>query len=90
MQYLGKTTNAFSERIKQDIAAKLTSGDLRTRHIERCNSAITKHLKEHRDCIPSADKIVTNRFRILAPARNKMHLDSLDAVFIRAINPEFY
>ena len=88
MQYVGKKTQLFSKKIKQHIPAKLISGKVRTRHIERCNSAITKHLKEHRDCIPSADEVVANRFQILASASNKMHLDILEAVFICALNPK--
>ena len=88
MQYVGKTTQVFSERIKQHIPAKLIFGKVRTRHIEWCDSAITKHLKERRECIPSAHEIVANQFRIPASARNKMHLDVLEAVFIRAMNPE--
>ena len=74
--------------IKQDIAVKLNSGNVRTRHIKRCNSATTKQLKEHRDCLPRADEIFANRFRILAPARNTLHLDVLDAVFVRAMYSE--
>ena len=70
MQYVGKTTQVFSKRIKQHIPVKLISGKVRSRHIERCDSAITKHLKEHRESIPSADEIVANQFWILASARN--------------------
>ena len=88
MQYVDKTTQVFSENIKQHILAKLISGKVRTRHVEQCDSATAKHLKEHRECIPSADELVANRFRILASVRNKIHLDVLELVFIHAMNPE--
>ena len=77
-RYVGKTTQSLALRIQQHIPAKIgcnhSSGD----------SSITKHLKVSRACIPSEP---ASRFRVLAQARHRSHLDILEALFIQKLSP---
>ena len=85
-QYVGKTIQVFSERIKQHVSNKLVEAKtVAARKIEANDSAVTKHLKESPDCLRSDPK---SRFQVLAQARNKAHLDVLEAVYIRHLEPE--
>ena len=84
--YVGKTTQRLAERIKQHIPPKLLTEDkqLQTR---AADSAITKHLISSRKCMTSEDGL-TERFAVLALARNKSHLDVLEGLFIKHLTPE--
>ena len=85
-QYVGKTTQVLSERIKQHVARKLIDGKTEKRvKIEKNDSAVTKHLKGNPECIPLEPE---RCFTVLARARNKSHLDVLEAVFIRTLSPD--
>ena len=86
MQYVGKTTQVLPERIKQHVARKLIDGRTEKRmKIEKNDSAVTKHLKVNPECIPLEPE---RCFTVLAQARNKSHLDVLEAVFIRTLSPD--
>ena len=83
---MGKTTQVLSERIKQHVARKLIDGKTEKRlKIEKNDSAVTKHLKGNPECIPLEPE---RCFTVLARARNKSHLDVLEAVFIRTLSPD--
>ena len=84
-QYVGKTSQVLAERIKQHIPNKVMEKN-QAKHIktEKTDSAITKHLKESTNCIPTDPQA---RFQTLAKARNKQHLDILEALFIRKLSP---
>ena len=85
-QYVGKTTQVFSERIKQHVSNKLREAKtVATRKIEAKDSAVTKHLKESPDCLRSDPR---SRFKVIAQARNKANLDVLEAVYIRHLEQE--
>ena len=77
-QYIGKTVQILSERIKQHVPSKLNA------RVGANDSAVTKHLKERPLCIPENP---ASRFKILARARNRSHLDLLEAIFIRSFSP---
>jgi len=82
--YIGKTTQRFSERIKQHVPESVvgSSGKLNK---ARNDSAILVHLKSEAKCRPK--KCVTDRFEVLAPARDQNHLDVLEAMYIRSFTP---
>ena len=83
--YVGKTTQVLGERIKQHIPDRLFV-NLRGRpDAASSDSAITKHLIEHREC---ADKNVRTNFTVLAKARHSQHLDVLEALYIKSRSPE--
>ena len=88
-QYVGRTTQRFSERIKQHVPTKLrlkgVNANLRE---DSCDSTVTKHLKKNPTCIPGSDEETSERFRVLAQARNVVHLEILEAVYIRNLTPE--
>ena len=76
----------FSERIKQRVSCKLIEvKTVATRKIEAKDSAVTKHLKESPDCLQSDPRL---RFKVLAQARSIVHLDVLEAVYIRHLELE--
>ena len=83
---MGKTTKVLSERIQQHVARKLIDG--RTEKglkSEKNDSAVEKHLKGNPIYIPLEPE---KCFTVLARARNKSHLDILEAVFIRTLSPD--
>ena len=84
---MGKTTQVLSERNKQHVARKLIDGKTEKRvKIEKNDSSVTKHLKGNPECIPlEPERCFTV---VLARARNKSHLDVLEAVFIRTLSPD--
>ena len=85
-QYVGKTTQVLSEGIKQHVSSKLIEAKtVANRKIEAKDSAVTKHLKESPDCLRSDRRL---RFKLLAQARNKVHLDVLEGIYIRHLEPE--
>ena len=86
-QYVGRTTQRFSERIKQHVPKKLRNGDVANLREDRCDSAVTKHLKNSHTCIPASDKETFEHFHVLAQARNALHLEILEAVYIRNLTP---
>ena len=65
-------------RIQQHIPAKIGCNH------SSSDSSITKHLKMSRACIPSEP---ASRFRVLAQARHRSHLDILEALFIQKLSP---
>ena len=84
--YVGKTSQIFHERIKQHVPEKLLNLAPGTKaKTATSDSAITKHLMTSKDCIPT-DPV--ERFQLLTRARNKSHLDILEALFIRNLTPE--
>ena len=81
--YIGKTVQRLSERIRQHIPNKL----LETPPVLRgakTDSAITRHLKEHPECIAEG---LRSRFRIVARGRSQTHLDVLEALYIQSLSP---
>ena len=88
-QYVGRTTQRFSERIKQHVPTKLRLKGVKANLREdSCDSAVTKHLKKNPTCTPRSDEETSERFRVLAQARNVVHLEILEAVYIRNLTPE--
>ena len=84
--YVGKTSQIFQDRIKQHVPEKLLNlvpGAKAKTAIS--DSAITKHLMTSNDCIPT-DPV--ERLELLTRARNKSHLDVLEALFIKSLTPE--
>ena len=79
-QYIGKTVQILSERIKQPMPSKLNA------RVSANDSTVTKHLKERLVCIPENP---ASLFEILASARNRSLLDLLEAIFIRSFSPFF-
>ena len=53
-------------------------------HPKQCASAIGQHLLENSEC---AANYKDDSFRILGMARSRFHLATLEAVFIKAIQP---
>ena len=85
-QYVGKTTQVLSERISQHVPNKLVeAGPTTARKVGRKDSAITKHLSESPACLQGDPR---QRFTILSQARDQLHLDFLEAIFIRRIKPD--
>ena len=82
-QCVGKTIQVLAERIKQHVPKKLIN-QTKAMKIDRCDSVITKHLKENPSCIPEQP---AERFKILTQARTQMHLDMLEAIFIKSLTP---
>ena len=81
--YVGRTIQRLSERIKQHVPDKLLAPSPSLRKAA-ADSAITRHLKESPSCI--SDKLRQN-FSILARARHQTHLDVLEALFINKLSP---
>ena len=86
--YVGKTIQLLGERIKQHIPDRLFMS-LRQKSLVKSSSdsAITKHLADHSECVYGKAEMRT-RFRVLASARHSQHLDVLEALFIRSRCPE--
>ena len=85
-QYVDKTTEVLSERISQHVPNKLVeAGPTTTRKVGKKDSAITKHLSESPACLQGDPR---QRFTILSQARDQLHLDFLEAIFIRRIKPD--
>ena len=84
LTYVGKTTQCLSFRMKQHIPEKLfaQSPDLKCL---RTDSGITRHLKEHPECIEKT--LIPGAFKMLAQARGQDHLDVLEALFIQRLTP---
>ena len=66
-QYIGKTSQRLTERIKQHVPNKLLNGKEK-RH-EKSDSAITKHVKSSPACFPPTESQLSARFRVLTKAR---------------------
>ena len=49
----------------------------------RSDSAITRHLRSHHDCLMAVCSHVFDLFSVVARARNHFHLDVLEAVYIQ-------
>ena len=77
--YVGKTTQRLSERIKQHIPPNIA-----TRKSNQADSAILAHIRNKPACVPTNAQ---ERFRILARARSSYHLDILEAMYIRSLEP---
>ena len=77
--YVGKTTQRLSERIKQHIPPNIA-----TRKSNQADSAILAHLRNKPACVPTNAQEL---FRILARARSSYHLDILEAMYIRSLEP---
>ena len=75
----------LADRIKQHIPMKLRRSGANQQQIERSESAITCHLKLSPACIPPDPEA---SFDILMKVRNRQQLDVLEALFIRALEPE--
>ena len=75
----------LADLIKQHIPMKLRRSGANQQRIERSDSAITRHLKLSPACIPSDPEA---SFDILMKAINRQQLDVLEALFIRALEPE--
>ena len=86
--YVGRTSQCLSARIEQHIPRKLLNcrkGDI---PIDKADSAVTRHLKESQQCRGFFDVNRRNDgFRILAHARHDLHLEVLEALFIRKLSP---
>lgn len=82
-QYVGKTTQVLSERIKQHVTNKLV--ETKTMKKERNDTAITRHLRENLTCLMASPR---KRFKVLMEARSKNNLDVLEALFIKQLKPE--
>ena len=77
--YVGNTTQRLSERIKQHIPPNIA-----TRKSKQADSAILAHIRNKPACVPTNAQ---ERFRILARARSSYHLDILEAMYIRSLEP---
>ena len=77
LTHVGKTSQKFTERTKQHVPDKLIDGDLTHTKSE---SAITRHLKDSAECVPSDRADMQSRFSIVSSARSKCHLYVLEAV----------
>ena len=86
LTYVGKTSQKFTERMKQHVPDKLIDGDLTH---PKSESAITRHLKDSAECVPSDRADAESRFSIVSSARSKCHLHVLGAVYmyIRSLAP---
>ena len=83
--YVGRTVQRLSERIKQHIPEKIavkTCGTIGA----STESAITRHLRENRKCIKEPEEMAS-RFEVIAYARNTLHLQTLEALYIRSRSP---
>ena len=83
--YVGRTTQRFSERIKQHVPSRILKSPPDRRKV-KSNSAITDHLKSNIKCIGDFESM-NGRFRSLAQARNRPHLDILEAQYIAKLSP---
>ena len=83
--YVGKTTQRFSERIKQHVPSRILKSPP-DRRKGKSDSAITDHLKSNIKCIGDFESM-NGRFRSLAQARNRPHLDILEALYIAKMSP---
>ena len=83
--YVGRTNQCLSERIKQHIPEQLLKTNPNVKATSY-DSGITKHLKRSKVCRNPA---LPTKFRIISSvARNECHLEILEALFIRARSPE--
>ena len=83
-QYIGKTTQVLSERIRQHVPRKpVGKTELQS------DSAITKHRRQNvATCMRYDDQTITKRFQVLTQARRRSHLDLPEAIYIRSIAPD--
>ena len=62
---------------------------IRPEMVERKSDfAITKYVKLSQDCLRSVCSNVLSHFSVVARARSKSHLNTLEAIFIARLNPE--
>ena len=88
--YIGKTSQHLKERIKQHIPDDLLAEPLVKTglKVKASDSAICKHLKVNASaCIHPR---MHQRFCVLAKARDKQHLDVLEALFIKTLSPALF
>ena len=83
--YIGKTIQRLSERIRQHVPTKILKSPPE-RKKGKGDSAITEHLKDSVRCISDVESM-NGRFRSLAQARNRFHLDILEALYIAKMKP---
>ena len=83
---VGKTTQRFTERIRQHVPDGLLKVPPITRRANS-DSAVTKHLKDSLGCI-GQQPVMQERFCVLKQARGQVQLDVLEALFIRKLKPE--
>ena len=83
-QYVGKTTQVLSERIRQNVPRKpVGKTELQS------DSAIAKRQRQNAaTCIRDDDQTITKRFQVLTQARSRSHLDVPEAIYIRSIAPD--
>ena len=78
--YVGKTTQQFSERIRQHVPTKSLKSPPERKKVKG-DSAITEHLKDCIRCISDVESM-NGWFRSLAQAWNRSLLDILKALYI--------
>ena len=86
LTYVGKTTQCLQERIKQHLPKKLFESAPNLQK-NPSDSAITRHIKESKECRQKLTSLLSS-FQVIAQARNKYHLNILEALFIRAKSPD--
>ena len=86
LTYVGKTTQCLQERIKQHLPKKLFESAPNLQK-NLSDSAITRHIKESKECRQKLTSLLSS-FQVIAQARNKYHLNILEALFIRAKSPD--
>ena len=84
--YVGRTSQRLGDRMKQHIPDKvLRTPAPRNAKPSSADSGITKHLKQSNSCI---DPSLRENFFIIAKGRNQVHLEVLEALFIRRKKPD--
>ena len=84
--YIGRTSQRFSERIRQHVPDGLLQTPSVTRGV-RTDSAVTCHLKGSLTCVLANRKQLKERFSVVARARGPLHLEVLEALFIKRHTP---
>ena len=87
--YVGRTSQRRQDRIKQHIPKAIRNQAQPNRDLfqsnHTCTSAIGQHLLNNEKCASHYDD---NQFSILAKGRTLFHLSTLEATFIKTLQPE--
>ena len=83
--YIGRTSR-FLERIRQHVPDRLLQTPPATCGA-RTDSTVTRHLKGSLTCVPANRKQLKERFSVVVRARGPLHLEVLEALFIKRHTP---
>ena len=86
--YIGKTSKMLTERIDEHVPMTMLEQPKVSGVTKKAkeDSAITRHFRESPACIPAKEER-TGLFSVITQARHQVHLDVLEALFIKKLAP---